>query len=112
MALARQGYKVGLLDADIFGPSAPTMFNIEDTEVYTKNIGGRDLILPVERYGVKILYIGFFVRKKDDDIWRGGMASNDMNLLNIAAAWYSICHREPAIYTSLWYRHSLSPEQL
>lgn len=63
VALARQGYKVGLLDADIFGPSAPTMFNIEDTEVYTKNIGGRDLILPVERYGVKILSIGFLFVK-------------------------------------------------
>ena len=73
VALARQGYKVGLLDADIFGPSAPTMFNIEDTEVYTENIGGRDLILPVERYGVKILSIGFFVRKNDAVLWRGRM---------------------------------------
>ena len=87
VALARQGYKVGLLDADIFGPSAPTMFNIEDTEVYTENIGGRDLILPVERYGVKILSIGFFVRKNDAVLWRGGMASNALKQLITDAAW-------------------------
>ena len=63
------------------------MFNIEDTEVYTKNIGGRDLILPVERYGVKILSIGFFVRKNDAVLWRGGMASNALKQLIIDAAW-------------------------
>ena len=87
VALARLGYKVGLLDADIFGPSAPTMFDIEDTDVYTENIGGRDLILPVERYGVKILSIGFFVRKNDAVLWRGGMASNALKQLITDAAW-------------------------
>ena len=87
VALARQGYKVGLLDADIFGPSAPTMFDIEDTDVYTENIGGRDLIVPVERYGVKILSIGFFVRKDDAVLWRGGMASNALKQLIIDGAW-------------------------
>lgn len=87
VALARQGYKVGLLDADIFGPSAPTMFDIEDTDVYTENIGGRDLIVPVERYGVKILSIGFFVRKDDAILWRGGMASNALKQLITDGAW-------------------------
>ena len=87
VALARLGYKVGLLDADIFGPSAPTMFDIEDTDVYSERIDGRDLIIPVERYGVKILSIGFFVRKNDAVLWRGGMASNALKQLITDAAW-------------------------
>ena len=62
VALAQQGYKVGLLDADIFGPSVPKMFDVEDARPYVEQIGGRDLILPVEKYGIKILSIGFFCR--------------------------------------------------
>ena len=55
VALAQQGYKVGLLDADIFGPSVPKMFDVEDARPYVEQIGGRDLILPVEKYGIKSL---------------------------------------------------------
>ncbi len=88
VALARQGHKVGLLDADIFGPSAPTMFDIdENTPVYTENIDGRDLILPIEKYGIKLLSIGFFVRKDDAVLWRGGMASNALKQLITDGAW-------------------------
>ena len=61
IAMARMGYKVGLLDADIFGPSVPKMMGVEDEKIYSINKDGRDLILPLERYGVKMLSIGFFV---------------------------------------------------
>src|SRR3712207_1763649 len=60
VALVKMGYKVGLLDADIFGPSVPKMFQVEDAKSYSENIGGRDLIVPVEKYGLKLLSIGFF----------------------------------------------------
>ena len=61
VALAKLGYKVGLLDADIFGPSMPKMFHVEDARPYAESIDGRDLIVPIEKYGVKLLSIGFFV---------------------------------------------------
>ena len=61
VALARLGLKVGLLDCDISGPSAPKMFQIEDERPYSENVHGRDLIRPIEKYGVKVLSIGFFV---------------------------------------------------
>ena len=63
VALAREGYKVGLLDADIFGPSMPKMFGLEDAELYMHEVDGRQLIIPAERYGVKLLSIGFLVDK-------------------------------------------------
>ena len=87
VALARQGYKVGLLDADIFGPSMPKMFDVEDARPYAENIDGRDLILPVEKYGVKLLSIGFFVNPESAVVWRGGMASNALKQLIADAAW-------------------------
>lgn len=59
VALAKLGYKVGLLDADIFGPSMPKMFQVEDARPYAEKIDGRDMIIPVEKYGVKLLSIGF-----------------------------------------------------
>ena len=65
VALAREGYKVGLLDADIFGPSMPKMFGVEDEELYMHHVDGRELIIPIERYGVKLLSIGFLVDKND-----------------------------------------------
>lgn len=55
VALAREGYRVGLLDADIFGPSVPKMFGIEDEQLYIHEVDGRNLIIPIERYGVKVL---------------------------------------------------------
>ena len=87
VALAQQGYKVGLLDADIFGPSVPKMFDVEDARPYVEQIGGRDLILPVEKYGIKILSIGFFVDKDSAIVWRGGMASNALKQLIANADW-------------------------
>lgn len=87
VALAQLGYKVGLLDADIFGPSVPKMFNVEDAQVYVANVDGRDLILPVEKYGVKLLSIGFVVDSDKAVLWRGGMASNALKQLITEADW-------------------------
>lgn len=87
VALAKLGYKVGLLDADIFGPSMPKMFGIEDARPYSENIGGRDLIVPVENYGVKMLSIGFFVDPAQATLWRGAMACNALKQLIGDAAW-------------------------
>lgn len=87
VALARLGHRVGLLDCDIFGPSMPKMFQIEDARPYSENIEGRDLILPIEKYGVKILSIGFFVDPDQATLWRGGMACNALKQLIGDAAW-------------------------
>ena len=87
VSLARMGLRVGLLDCDIFGPSVPKMFQIEDARPYSESIGGRDLIVPVEQYGVKLLSIGFFVDTDTPTLWRGGMASNALKQLIGDAAW-------------------------
>ena len=73
IALARLGYKVGLLDCDIFGPSMPKMFHVEDARPYAVEVDGRQLIEPIEVYGVKMLSIGFFVNPDTATLWRGGM---------------------------------------
>ncbi|GHV04614.1 iron-sulfur cluster carrier protein [Bacteroidia bacterium] len=87
VALAGMGYKVGLLDADIFGPSQPKMFNLENEQPYMVNVEGRNLIEPEENYGVKLLSIGFFVKKDDAVLWRGAMASNALKQLIGEARW-------------------------
>ena len=87
VALAKLGYKVGLLDADIFGPSIPKMFDEEEAHPVLEKIDNRDLIIPVEKYGVKILSIGFFVNKNDALVWRGTMASNALKQLIADANW-------------------------
>ena len=87
VALARMGHRVGLLDCDIFGPSVPKMFGIEDARPYSERIDGRDLIMPVEQYGVKVLSIGFFVSPEQATLWRGGMASNALKQLIGDANW-------------------------
>jgi ATP-binding protein involved in chromosome partitioning len=87
IALARLGYKVGLLDTDIFGPSMPKMFHVEDARPYAVNVDGRDLIEPVEQYGVKLLSIGFFVNPDTATLWRGGMATNALKQLIADADW-------------------------
>lgn len=87
VALAQLGYKVGLLDADIFGPSVPKMFQVEDARPYAEMVDGRDLIVPVEKYGVKLLSIGFFVDPDQATLWRGGMASNALKQLVADANW-------------------------
>lgn len=87
VALALQGYRVGLLDADIFGPSQPKMFNLEEARPVMEEAGGRELIRPEENYGVKMLSIGFFVNKEDAVLWRGAMASNALKQLIGDANW-------------------------
>ena len=87
IALARLGYKVGLLDTDIFGPSMPKMFQVEDERPYAVKKDGRDLIVPIEKYGVKLLSIGFFVSPTTATLWRGGMATSALKQLIADADW-------------------------
>ena len=87
VALVKLGYRVGLLDADIFGPSVPKMFQVEDARPYAVQKDGRDLIEPIERYGLKLLSIGFFVDPGQATLWRGGMASNALKQLVGDADW-------------------------
>lgn len=87
VALAREGYKVGLLDADIFGPSMPKMFGLEDEQLYMHKVDGKEKIIPAERYGVKLLSIGFLVDKNSPVLWRGSMASNALKQLITDADW-------------------------
>lgn len=87
IALAAKGYKVGLLDADIFGPSMPRMFGVEDEPIYMIKRDGKDWIEPIEKYGVKMLSIGFLVAKENAVLWRGSMASNALKQL-ITDAWW------------------------
>lgn len=76
VGLVRLGYRVGLLDTDIFGPSLPKMFDVEEERPYAQNINGRDMILPIEKYGVKLMSIGFFINPDEAALWRGAMACN------------------------------------
>ncbi len=87
VALSKLGYKVGLLDADIFGPSVPKMFQVEDARPYAETVEGRDLIVPIEKYGIELLSIGFFVDPDQATLWRGGMASNALKQLVGDAKW-------------------------
>lgn len=87
VSLASMGFKVGLLDADIFGPSVPKMFGLEDEGLYMINQEGRDWIEPIVKYGVKLLSIGFIIDKDKAAVWRGTMASNALRQL-ITDAWW------------------------
>ena len=87
ITLANMGYRVGLLDADIHGPSIPKMFHTEDCRPVSVTVNGRDLIQPIEQYGVKMLSIGFFVDPEQAVGWRGGMASNAIKQLIQDADW-------------------------
>jgi len=87
VALARKGYATGLLDADIFGPSVPKMFSAESYKPEMLNRDGKDWIIPLEKYGVKILSIGFFVRDSEAVIWRGPMASSFLKQLISQGDW-------------------------
>ena len=87
VALAREGYKVGLLDADIFGPSVPKMFGVEGQQLYMHEVDGKPMILPLEKYGVKVLSIGFLVDTNSAVVWRGAMASRALNQLIEEADW-------------------------
>lgn len=87
IALAQKGYKVGLLDADIFGPSIPKMLSVEGAAPMLVKKEGRDLIIPINNYGVKMLSIGFFVKKDDAVVWRGAMASNALKQMISDGDW-------------------------
>ena len=87
VSLAKMGYKVGLLDADIHGPSVPKMFGLENAQPKLEKIGERDLIIPEFKYGVKLLSIGFFVDQSKALLWRGGMASNGLKQLITDTHW-------------------------
>ena len=87
ITLAKMGYRVGLLDADIHGPSIPKMFHTEGCRPVSTLVNGRNLIEPIEQYGVKMLSIGFFVDPQQAVVWRGGMASNAIKQLIQDANW-------------------------
>ncbi len=87
IALARRKYKVGLLDADVFGPSVPIMVNAENDRPEVRRENNKDLIVPLNKYGVKILSTGFFVDPADALIWRGPMASNFLKQLIEQGDW-------------------------
>jgi len=91
VSLAKLGYKVGLLDADIFGPSVPKMFQVEDARPVAENIGGRDLIVPIEKYGIKLLSIGFFVDPDQATLWRGGGGSKGLEEGSWGGGWGKQC---------------------
>tara|TARA_R110002050_G_scaffold119933_3_gene237839 strand:- start:74 stop:1189 length:1116 start_codon:yes stop_codon:yes gene_type:complete len=87
VALAKTGAKVGVIDADIFGPSIPKMFGAEQIRPAGVNVDGREMIEPVVQHGVKILSIGFFVAGDDALVWRGPMASNALKQLISDGNW-------------------------
>ena len=87
VSLAALGYKVGLLDADIHGPSLPKMFGEEGARLYMEEEEGRQIILPIEKYGVKMLSIGFLVDPDQALVWRGAMASNALKQLLTDVRW-------------------------
>lgn len=87
VALANSGKKVGLLDADIFGPSIPKMFGAESERPAAEKIGDKEVINPIEKYGVKFLSVGFFVDPDSAIIWRGPMASNALKQLISEGNW-------------------------
>ena len=87
VSLQKTGAKVGLLDADIYGPSIPLMFGLTDAKPMAEKRNGKDVIIPIEKYGIKILSIGFFVDPSQALIWRGPMASNALNQLLRDTVW-------------------------
>lgn len=86
-AFASTGAKVGIIDADIFGPSIPKMLGVEEERPSLMQKDGKDKIIPIEKYGMKVLSIGFFVDKEDATIWRGPMASNALKQLITDGDW-------------------------
>jgi len=87
VTLAKMGFKVGLLDADIYGPSMPIMFDVAAEKPRATNINGNSKMLPVENFGVKLLSIGFFTQPNQAVIWRGPMASKALNQMIFDAHW-------------------------
>ncbi len=86
-ALARLGYKVGLADADVYGPSVPLMTGTEGLQPMAEDIDGKQLIIPLEKYGVKWMSIGYFADRGQALIWRGPMASNALKQMILQVKW-------------------------
>ncbi|WP_291869739.1 Mrp/NBP35 family ATP-binding protein [Maribacter sp.] len=87
VTLAKMGFKVGLLDADIYGPSMPIMFDVANEKPLATNVDGKSKMKPVENYGVKMLSIGFFTQPNQAVIWRGPMAAKALNQMIFDAHW-------------------------
>lgn len=86
-ALAKLGYKVGLADADVYGPSIPTMTDTEGATPMAEEQDGKELIIPLEKYGVKWMSIGYFAEKGQALIWRGPMACNALKQMILQVKW-------------------------
>ncbi|OMP32620.1 Mrp/NBP35 family ATP-binding protein [Mangrovimonas sp. DI 80] len=87
VSLAKMGFNVGILDADIYGPSVPIMFDVENEKPVAVNVDGKSKMKPIESYGVKVLSIGFFTRPDQAVVWRGPMAAKALNQMIFDAAW-------------------------
>ena len=87
ISLSKMGFKVGILDSDIYGPSIPTMFDVESFRPTSVKIDNRSMMEPIESYGVKILSIGFFTEPNQAIIWRGPMASKALNQMIFDTNW-------------------------
>jgi ATP-binding protein involved in chromosome partitioning len=87
VTLAKMGFKVGVLDADIYGPSIPIMFDVETEKPLAVKIDGKSKMKPVENYGVKVLSIGFFTQPGQAVVWRGPMAAKALNQMIFDAHW-------------------------
>ncbi|MDC1324558.1 Mrp/NBP35 family ATP-binding protein [Flavobacteriaceae bacterium] len=87
VTLSKMGFKVGILDADIYGPSIPIMFDVQNEKPLAVNVDGKSKMKPVENYGVKILSIGFFTKPDQAVVWRGPMASKALNQMIFDASW-------------------------
>ncbi|MDD3877617.1 MAG: Mrp/NBP35 family ATP-binding protein [Bacteroidales bacterium] len=90
VALARKGLKTALVDADIYGPSIPRMFGVENAAPTVEKIDDKDVMFPIEKYGVKIMSIGFFIAQSQGLIWRGPMASGAIQQLFENTVWGEI----------------------
>lgn len=110
VALARSGAKVGLIDADIYGPSIPTMFNCECEQPEVKLVNGKNVIQPLMQYGVKLISIGFLTPPDSAVVWRGPMASSALKQFISDADWGELDYLlidlppAPAIFISPWYK--------
>ena len=87
VTLSKMGFKVGILDADIYGPSIPIMFDVQNEKPLAVNVEGKSKMKPVESYGVKVLSIGFFTKPDQAVVWRGPMAAKALNQMIFDAAW-------------------------
>lgn len=90
VSLAKMGFKVGVLDADIYGPSMPIMFDVENAKPISVEVDGKSKMQPIQSYGVEILSIGFFTKPDQAVIWRGPMASKALNQMIFDANWGEI----------------------